>query len=58
MRYYATNRKVEDLRPSEVIAFFFYLPNPSSRIMTLGSIQPLTEFFYLQFESAIRIYIL
>jgi hypothetical protein len=30
--------------PDEVIAvFFFNLPNPSSRNMTLGSTQPLTE---------------
>jgi hypothetical protein len=29
--------------PDEVIGFFFNVPNPSSRTMTLGSAQPVTE---------------
>jgi hypothetical protein len=35
-------RKVAGSIPDEVIGFF-NLPNPSSRTMTLGSTQPLTE---------------
>jgi hypothetical protein len=42
LRYYATNRRVAGSVPYEVIAFS-NLPNPSSRIMALGSTQPLTE---------------
>jgi hypothetical protein len=39
---YATSRKVAGSTPSEIIRFFNW-PNPSSRTMTLGSTQPLTE---------------
>jgi hypothetical protein len=39
--HYATCRKVAGSSPDEVN--FFNLPNPSSRIMTLGSTQSLTE---------------
>jgi hypothetical protein len=39
---YITSRKVVGSIPDEVIEFF-NLPNFSSRIMTLGSTQPLTE---------------
>jgi hypothetical protein len=42
LRHYATNRKVADSIPDEVIRFFNG-PNPSSRTMTLGSTQTLTE---------------
>jgi hypothetical protein len=41
LRHYATSRKVEVSSPDEVD--FFNVPNPSSRIMALGSTQPLTE---------------
>jgi hypothetical protein len=41
LRHYATNRKIAGSIPDEVD--FFNLPNPSSRTMVLGSIQPLTE---------------
>jgi hypothetical protein len=40
--HYATSRKVAGSIPDEVIVFL-NLPNPSSRIVTLSSIQPLTE---------------
>jgi hypothetical protein len=40
--HYATSRKVAGSIPNEVIGFFNW-PNPSSRTMTLGSTQPLTE---------------
>jgi hypothetical protein len=40
--HYATNRTVAGSSPDEVIGFFNW-PNPSSRTMTLGSTQPLTE---------------
>jgi hypothetical protein len=42
LRQYATSRKVAGSIPDKVIAFF-NCPNPSSRIMVLGSTQPLTE---------------
>jgi hypothetical protein len=42
LRYYDTRRKVAGSCPDEVISFF-NLPNPTSRIMALGSTQPLTE---------------
>jgi hypothetical protein len=42
MRHFATSRKVVGLIPDGVIGIFHSL-NPSSRIMTLGSTQPLTE---------------
>jgi hypothetical protein len=42
LRYYATNRKVANSFPDNVIAFF-NSPNPSSRTMALGPTQPLTE---------------
>jgi hypothetical protein len=42
LRYYATSRKVAGSIPDEVIWFFSW-PNPSSRIMAMGSDQPLTE---------------
>jgi hypothetical protein len=42
LRHYATNRKVVDSIPDEVIGFFIW-PNPSSCTMALGSTQPLTE---------------
>jgi hypothetical protein len=39
-----TSRKVAGSIPDEAIGFFFFnLPRPSSRIMALGSTQPLTE---------------
>jgi hypothetical protein len=41
LRHYATSRKVAGSSPYEVE--FFSSPNPSSRTMTLGSTQPLTE---------------
>jgi hypothetical protein len=41
LRHYATSRKVVGSNPDEVD--FFSWPNPSSRTMTLGSTQPLTE---------------
>jgi hypothetical protein len=41
-RHYATNRKVADSIPDEVIGFF-NLPNSSSRTVALASAQPLTE---------------
>jgi hypothetical protein len=41
LEHYATNRKVTGSIP-DVIAFFKW-PNPSSRTMSLGSTQPLTE---------------
>jgi hypothetical protein len=37
-----TSRKVASSNPDEAIGFFNW-PNPSSRTMTLGSTQPLTE---------------
>jgi hypothetical protein len=40
--HYATSRKAVDSIPDEVIGFFNW-PNLSSRIMALGSTQPLTE---------------
>jgi hypothetical protein len=42
LRYYATIRKIGGWIPDEVIGFFNW-SNHSSRIMTLGSTQPLTE---------------
>jgi hypothetical protein len=42
LRHYATSRKVAGSIPDEVIGFFNG-PNPSSRTVTLGSTQPLTE---------------
>jgi hypothetical protein len=42
LRDYATSRKVEGSALDEVTGFFNW-PNPSSRIMALGSTQPLTE---------------
>jgi hypothetical protein len=42
LRNYATSRKVAGSIPDEVIGFFNWR-NPSSRIMDLGSTQPLTE---------------
>jgi hypothetical protein len=42
LRHYATNRKVADSIPDEVIGIFSR-PNPSSRTMVLGLTQPLTE---------------
>jgi hypothetical protein len=42
LRHYDTSRKVAGSIPDEVIRFFNW-PNPSSRIMALGSTQPLTE---------------
>jgi hypothetical protein len=42
LRHYATNWKIADSNPDEVIGFFNRL-NPSSRTMALGSTQPLTE---------------
>jgi hypothetical protein len=42
LRHYSTSRKVAGSIPDEVIGFF-NLPNHSSRTMTLGSTQPLTE---------------
>jgi hypothetical protein len=41
LRHYATSRKVADSSPDEVD--YFNLPNPFSRIITLGSTRPLTE---------------
>jgi hypothetical protein len=41
LRHYATSRNVAGSSPDEVD--FFNLPNPSSRTMTLGSTQRLTE---------------
>jgi hypothetical protein len=41
LRHYATSRKVAGSLPDEVD--IINLPNPSSRIMALGSTQPLTE---------------
>jgi hypothetical protein len=42
LRHYATSQTVAgSIR--DVIGFFFNLPKPSSRIMALGSTQPLTE---------------
>jgi hypothetical protein len=41
LRHYATSRKVAGSSPDEVD--FFNLPNPSSRIMALGSTRPLRE---------------
>jgi hypothetical protein len=35
--------KVAGSNPDEVIGFFFNLPSPSSRTITLGSTSPLTE---------------
>jgi hypothetical protein len=43
LRHYATSRKVEGSIPDEIIDFFFNLPNPSSRTVSLGSTQPLIE---------------
>jgi hypothetical protein len=40
--HYATNRKIAGSIPEEVIALFNW-PNPSSRTMTLGLTQALTE---------------
>jgi hypothetical protein len=42
LRHYATSRKVAGSIPDEAIGFLNW-PNPSSRTMTLGSTQPLTE---------------
>jgi hypothetical protein len=42
LRHYATSRMVAGSIPDEVIEFFDS-PNPSSRTMTMGSTQPLTE---------------
>jgi hypothetical protein len=42
LRHYAISRKVASLIPDGVIGFFNW-PNLSSRTMTLGSTQPLTE---------------
>jgi hypothetical protein len=42
LRHYATSRKVAGSISDEVIAFFNWL-YPCSRIMALGSTQPLTE---------------
>jgi hypothetical protein len=42
LRQYTTRRKVAGSIPDEVIGFFSW-PNPSSRIMAMGSTQPLTE---------------
>jgi hypothetical protein len=42
LRLYATSRKVAGSILDEVIELFNW-PNPSSRIMALGSTQPLTE---------------
>jgi hypothetical protein len=42
LRHYATSRKVEGSNPDEVTGFFNW-PNPTSRTMSLGSTQPLTE---------------
>jgi hypothetical protein len=42
LRHYATSRKVVGSSNDEV-DFFFSLPNPSSRVMALGSTQSLTE---------------
>jgi hypothetical protein len=39
--FHGTNRKVAGSSPDEVD--FFNWPNPSSRIMALGSTQPLTK---------------
>jgi hypothetical protein len=39
---YAASRKFASFILDEV-SEFFYLPNPSNRIMVLGPIQPLTE---------------
>jgi hypothetical protein len=41
LKHYATSRNVTGSSPDEVD--FFKLPNLSSRTMTLGSTQPLTE---------------
>jgi hypothetical protein len=41
LRHYATTQKVAGSSPDEVV--FFNSPNPSDRIMALGSTQPLTE---------------
>jgi hypothetical protein len=41
LRHYATSRKIAGSSPDEVD--FYNLPNPSSRNMTLGSTEPLTE---------------
>jgi hypothetical protein len=41
LRHYATSQKVAGSSPDEVD--FFNLPNPYSRIVALGSTQPLTE---------------
>jgi hypothetical protein len=42
LRHYAKSRKVAGSSTDEIIAFFNVL-NPSSRILTLGLTQPLTE---------------
>jgi hypothetical protein len=42
LRKYATSRKVAGSIPHEVIGLLS-CPNPSSRIMALGSTQPLTD---------------
>jgi hypothetical protein len=41
LRHYAVSRKVAGSSPDEVDILNW--PNPSGRIMALGSIQPLTE---------------
>jgi hypothetical protein len=41
LRHYATSRKVTDWSPDDVDSFNWF--NPSSRIVALGSTQPLTE---------------
>jgi hypothetical protein len=40
--HYATSRKVAGSIPDEIIVFFNW-PNPSSRIMAVGSTPPVTE---------------
>jgi hypothetical protein len=42
LTHYSTSRKVSVSIPEEVIGFFNW-PNPSGRIVSLGSTQPLTE---------------
>jgi hypothetical protein len=42
LKHYGTSRRVAGSITDEVIGFFIS-SNPSSRTMTLGSIQPLTE---------------
>jgi predicted alpha/beta hydrolase len=42
LRYCATNQKVADSIPDDVVEFFINI-NPSDRTVALGSTQPLTE---------------